>query len=302
MAKEVWSEVAQFVFNALCDKAKGGEIFSGDDTTARIQEIKKRFAAGEEIRKGCYTSGICTEAEGHSIVLYFTGNKYLSENFTGLLGEREDGTTVALMIDASSNSEPKKDWVVVGYCLVHGRREFVELYDFYPEECGYFLKKIAEIYQNDTKVEKMDPVFRRDYHRTHSLPILREMYREMIRLLREKKIEPNSRLGKVFRYWLKRRYGFQAFTRIVGMPLDNNRTEGKLRPIAMGRNTSLFFMTLISAEIWSGLFSLVYTCQANGVNAFEYFNWLQSNTYAAKREPEKFLPWHFRMETEHIAA
>ena len=70
----------------------------------------------------------------------------------------------------------------------------------------------------------------------------------------------------------------------------------------MGRKTSLFFMTLVSADIWSGLFSLVFTCERNGINAYEYLNWLQKNRLAASREPEKFLPWHFIIETERIAA
>ena len=166
----------------------------------------------------------------------------------------------------------------------------------------YFLEKIAQIYRNDTATEGMDDEGRMLHHRQHSLTILRAMYREMIRLFREKKIEPNSRLGKVFRYWLKRRYGLSAFTRIPGMPLDNNGTERALRPIAMGRKTSLFFMTLVSAGIWSGLFSLVYTCERNGINAYAYLNWLQKHWLAARREPEKYLPWHFRIETEKIAA
>jgi transposase len=304
MGKELWELVGKSVFEALCQVAQGGEIYGGDDTKARILEVQKRIKAGEDIRKGCYTSSICTRVDGHEIVLYFTGNQYLAENFLGLFAEKRDGAVVALMIDASSNSEPKLSWVEVGYCIAHGRRKFVELLEFYPQECEFFLKKIAQIYQNDahTKEEKMNAEERLAYHRQNSRPILREMYREMIRLFREKKVEPNSRLGKVFRYWLKRRYGFGAFTRILGMPLDNNGVERTLRPIAMGRKTSLFFMTLISAGIWSGLFSLVYTCQKNGVNAFEYLNWLQENWQAASQEPERFLPWHFLQDTEKIAA
>jgi hypothetical protein len=86
------------------------------------------------------------------------------------------------------------------------------------------------------------------------------------------------------------------------MPLDNNRCEGALRPIAVSRNGSYWFMTLASAMIWSGLFSLVFTCERNKINAYEYFNWLQRNWKAASQEPEKYLPWHFRGATEKIAA
>jgi transposase len=304
MAKELWERVGHSVFNALCDSACGGLIFGGDDTKARILEIQERYKSGEKIRKGCYTSSICTQVHGRDIILYFTSNKYLAENFTGLLVRRddEDETVISLMVDASANNVPTLTWVILGFCLAHGRRKFVELLDDSPVECKYFLAQIAKIYQNDKLTKSLSVHERRDYHRMHSLPILRAMYREMIRLFKEKLIEPNSNLGKVFTYWLKRRYGFAAFTRIPGMPLDNNATERALRPMAMGRKTSLFFMTLVSAGIWSELFSLVFTCEKNGINAYAYLNWLQENWLAASREPENFLPWHFIIETERIAA
>ncbi|MDR3491133.1 MAG: transposase, partial [Gammaproteobacteria bacterium] len=172
------------------------------------------------------------------------------------------------MADASANNDPGLTWVILGFCLAHGRRKFVELLNDSPEECKYILGQIAQIYQNDKSTKDMDPNERQHYHHTHSLPILRTIYREMVRLFREKRVEPNSSLGKVFIYWLKRRYGFGAFTRIPGMPLDNNATERALRPMAMGRKTSLFFMTLVSAGIWSVLFSLVFTCEKNNINAY----------------------------------
>ncbi|MDR3668013.1 MAG: transposase [Ignavibacteriaceae bacterium] len=304
MAKELWERVGHSVFNTLSQSAQGGIIFGGDDTTARIREIQERYESGEKIRKGCYTSSICTQSNGNDIILYFTSNKYLAENFTGLLVQRddEDKTVVSLMVDAGGNSDPKLSWVILGYCLAHGRRKFVELLKSSPDECKYFLGLIAQIYQNDKTTKDMAPNERQRYHHIHSLPILRAMYREMIRLFREKRVEPNSSLGKAFTYWLKRRYGFAAFTRIPGMPLDNNATERALRPMAMGRKTSLFFMTLVSAGIWSELFSLVFTCEKNGINAYAYLNWLQVNWLTASREPEKYLPWHFRAATELIAA
>lgn len=304
MVKECWERGGKSVFSALCETAKGGEIFSGDDTTARILEIQQRFKSGEKIRKGCYTSSICTQVDGREIILYFTANRYLSENFSGLFSQKNDGTVIALMIDASSNSEPNKEWVIVGYCIAHGRRKFVELLEFFRPECEHFLSMIVKIYQHDdfAKTKGMGADERMLYHREHSLPILRQMYRDMLQLLKEKRVEPNSRLGKVFSYWLKRRYRFAAFTRIPGMPLDNNGTERSLRPMAMGRKTSLHFMSLNSAEIWSGLFSIVYTCEKNEINAFAYLTWIQDNWRQVIKAPAQYLPWHFKMTTEFIAA
>jgi hypothetical protein len=304
MAKNVWELVAQKIFNALCESAQGREIYLGDDTRAQIIEVDKRVEAGEKIRKGCYTSCICTSFDGNEIILYFTANKHCADNFIALFAQKNDGTIAGLMVDASSNSNPKLEWIDLGKCLSHGRRKFVDLLKSSKEYCSFFLEKIAQVYKNDsvTKEQEMSPQDRRDYHRQHSLPIMREIFREMIRLFKNKLVEPNSRLGRVFKYWLRHRYGLLAFTRVLGMPLDNNRCEGALRPIAVSRNGSYWFMTLASAMIWSGLFSLVFTCERNKINAYEYFNWLQRNWKAASQEPEKYLPWHFRGATEKIAA
>lgn len=316
MVLKVWDCGASAVFEELCRQAKNGKIFGGDDTTARILEIQKRYAEGEKIKKGCYTTGIWTHiknhikeyetdpTKSHKIMLYFTANKHCAENFFRLFEFEDDGRTLGLMVDASSNSNPNLSWVLIGYCLAHGRRKFVELLkaSTYSEECKFFLEKISQIYQNDTITKKMDDAARMAYHHACSLPILKEIYREMIRLLKEKLIEPSSSLGKVFWYWLKRRHSFGAFTRVLGMPLDNNATERMLRPVAISRKNSLFFKTLNSAEIWSGFFSIVYTCEQNNINAYAYLNWLQENWFAANREPEKFLPWHLPIQTELIAA
>jgi hypothetical protein len=40
--------------------------------------------------------------------------------------------------------------------------------------------------------------------------------------------------------------------------------------------------------------SLIYTCELNGVNAFDYLNQLQLHAAEVTEDPERWMPWNFR--------
>jgi len=113
-------------------------------------------------------------------------------------------------------------------------------------------------------------------------------------------VEPNDDLGQALNYWLNHKKGLTLFLRVSGAKLDNNWSEQELRIIAILRNNSLFFKTLSSAEISCDLLSLIETCRANEVNAFGYLNWIQDNWLAVQKNPDQYLPWHFKKPRQDI--
>ena len=118
-------------------------------------------------------------------------------------------------------------------------------------------------------------------------------------------MEPNSALGKAMNYWLNNKTGLTRFLKVKGAPLDNNKSERALKSIILQRKNSLFFKTRNSAAIWSGLSSIVRTCEANGINGFAYFNWIQSNWNKVQKDASNYLPWKYldyRNNTELVAA
>jgi transposase len=50
------------------------------------------------------------------------------------------------------------------------------------------------------------------------------------------------------------------------LPLDNNRSEGALRKAALGRKNFLFVGHQLAGDNLAGLYSLVATCEVNGLN------------------------------------
>src|ERR1039458_4235766 len=105
-----------------------------DDTSMRVLSLDRDAASDADIaaeRTGVFTSGIVSIGEGHRIGLYFTGRKHAGENLADVFKQRAAGLDAPIQIcDALSRNLPKlpeKLEIIIGHCLAHGRRHFVEV-------------------------------------------------------------------------------------------------------------------------------------------------------------------------------
>lgn len=304
--KDVHENCAKFVVAELFRLSPEGEILLTDDTNMRILEVMQNNKnLPEKERRACHTTVMCIQHAQGKIILYVSANRYCKENWLPLLKKRKSKNKLLIVSDASSQSFPtgeELDKAISAGCLGnHGRRKFADLKNNYPNECSYFLNLISGIYANEEECKNKTPEGRLAYHQKHSQPKIEAIYKEITKLFDNKEVEPNSDLGKAMNYWLNHQEKLTAFLRIVGCPLDNNLSEFNLRIIALYRKVSMFFKNLDSAEVNSNMFSLIATCEANSINSFGYLNWIQKNWKEVQANPEKFLPWHFKIETEKIA-
>ena len=81
---------------------------------------------------------------------------------------------------------------------------------------------------------------------------------------------PKSQMGKAVGYALRSWDALAAFLDNARVPLDNNASERALRGAALGRKNFLFVDHEAAGENLAGLYSLVATCEAHGVNAQAY--------------------------------
>ena len=83
-------------------------------------------------------------------------------------------------------------------CLAHGRRQFVEVAENFPEECRYVLETLGEVYGNDAlaREQGMSPEERLHFHQEHSGPVMEEAADLAAAQFAERKVEPNSGLGE----------------------------------------------------------------------------------------------------------
>lgn len=306
----VWQEGGgSEVFGVLLEMLAGCNFFNLDDTRAKIlSRIKENKGLAAQGKKGrsCYSTTICSKtAGGESIVTYLTGNKHGGENIGNLFKLRSDEAgNIYIMSDASSNNNPVLkdeeyklllDSITVINCLAHGQRKFTENELFYPEECSYFLQQTGSIYHNEHRCKEigLNIEDKLKYHQEHSSQYIDNIYRKIGGLFEEKQVEPNSKLGQAMKYWLNNKEGLTQFLKVPVESLDNNWAERSLKTLILQRKNSLFFKTADSAEVHSGMSSIVKTCSENGINAFRYLNWLQDNSSKAKRAPKDYTPFAY---------
>jgi hypothetical protein len=291
-------------FTTLVTMAANASLFHNDDTDMRILELRRAASAAaiDPQRKGTFTTGILAEVQGHLVALFFTGWQHAGENLADLLRQRDPSLPPPIqMCDALSRNTSPQCATRLAHCNSHGRREFVDVAESFPEECRYVLEALREVYGFDAeaKERRMDPATRLAYHQTHSQPVMTRLHTWLQAQLAQKLVEPNSGLGQAIGYMLKHWEPLTLFLRQPGAPLDNNICERALKLAILHRKNSLSYKTLNGARVGDLFMSLIHTCRLNEVNSFAYLLALATHLPQVKANPAAWLPWNY---TEALAA
>jgi hypothetical protein len=292
-------------FDELVREAAQGNVLHNDDTTVKILELmgkRARHMVGEEgeaaeQRTGLFTSGVVALNDGHRVALFFSGRQHAGENLAKVLKHRaKELPSPIQMCDALSRNLPGELKTILANCLAHARRQFVDVYDRFPEQCRHLLETLAIVYRNDAvaRERELSPEARLQFHQQESQPKMQELHDWLTRQLNEKLAEPNSPLGGAIRYMLRHWDKLTLFLRQEGAPLDNNTCERALKKAILHRRNSLFFKTQNGARVGDLFMSLIYTCQLNGANPFDYLTQLQRNIEQIAAKPQLWMPWNYR--------
>ena len=291
-------------FDELIRQAAQGEVLHNDDTTVKILELMGERARHEALaesdaneRRGLFTSGVVALRDGYRIALFFSGRRHAGENLSQVLKHRAEELPPPIqMCDALSRNLPGELQTILAHCLAHARRRFVDVYDRFPEVCRHLLESLAVVYRNDAEAQerRLSPEARLQLHQEASGPTMRALRDWLEQQLGEKRTEPNSALGGAIGYTLKHWEELTLFLRQAGAPLDNNVCERALKKAILHRKNALFYKTRHGAKVGDLFMSLIYTCQLNEVNPFDYLTELQQHTEAIAASPERWMPWNYR--------
>jgi transposase len=294
-------------FTELIRQAAQGDVLHNDDTTVKILALmgergRHQASAAEEInnaeeRSGLFTSGVVALRDGRRVALFFSGRRHAGENLAQVLKHRAKELPPPIqMCDALARNLPGELQTMLANCLAHARRQFVDVYDRFPEQCRYLLEALAVVYRNDASVreQRLAPEARLRFHQEASQPTMQGLHAWLTRQLEEKLTEPNSALGKAIGYMLRHWDKLTLFLREAGAPLDNNLCERALKKAILHRKNALFYKTQNGASVGDLFMSLIYTCQLNQVNPFDYLTQLQQHADQIVTIPERWMPWNYR--------
>ena len=297
------AEILKPVYQEMVQQAAQGEVLHHDDTSARVIDIPRTES---DTRTGVFTTGMISATPGLPIALFFTGTQHAGENLKDLLMYRgRNLSSPIIMCDALSRNVSKlgKDQFDLGNCLVHGRRNFVEAKDAFPEECRHVLEVLGQVYANDREAREsaMDPKQRLQFHQKNSEPLMKGLYTWINgKLARD--VEHNSHLGKALRYMIRHWKPLTLFLRTAGAPLDNNICERSLKMVVLHRKNALFYRTLNGAETGDLFMSLIQTCILQKVNPFEYLTELLRHAEEVQMARSDWMPWSYRETLAKIRA
>ncbi len=286
------------VFNELIREAAQGELLHSDDTTMKIlANDKEPKGDNDTSAKGSFTTGVLGVKDEREIALFFTGKKHAGQNMADLLKQREADLGPPIhMCDALSRNITKEFETILANCLTHGRRNFVDLASSFPQECRYVIEALAEVYRHDkrAKEEDLSANQRLRFHQEYSGPVMARLKEWLQNQFDERKVEPNSSMGKAITYMLKHWEPLTLFLRVPGTPLDNNVCEQVLKRAILHRKNSLFYRTQHGAYIGDLFMSLIHTCTLNRVNPFHYLTTLQKRSSELFKDPKHWLPWNYQ--------
>jgi hypothetical protein len=229
--------------------------------------------------------------------LFFSGRQHAGENLADVLKQRAEELQQPIqMCDALSRNLPGELKTIVANCMAHGRRQFVDVADRFPDECEYVLKALKVVYRTDAEArkKKLCPAKRLRLHRTKSQQTMSRLHNWLKRQLDEKLVEPNSALGEAINYMLNHWEKLTRFLQTPGAPLDNNICERALKRAIVHRKNSLFYKTRRGARIGDMYMSLIYTCELCQVSPFDYLAALHRHAEQVAHAPDDWMPWNYQ--------
>ena len=295
------AQAVEPVIEQLKKEAANGQNTFIDDSHFKILKATEKLKpdrnkkGAKKLRTGVYASCFLSKTELGSIILYDVSIGHAGEFADEIFEHRlKDLKPPNVMSDALSNNKVTVIDVQKGLCNAHARRQFIDIENSYPEQSGWIVEQYQVIFNQFKKAQGSEKSarVRLRYHQRFTKPLFKK-----IKVWCEQQLiehgEEHSTLAKALKYFLRHYEGLTATCIFENADLENNIAERALKLIIRSRRNSLFCKTEEGAKTTNILTSIVATCAANQINAFEYFIWLQQNRVQVEQNPKHYLPWVF---------
>jgi transposase len=277
-------------FEVFAETLKRGNFIRMDETT--VQVICETDRAPES--KSYMWVAIGYPERGRPLVLY----KYHPSRAGYIPMEFLEGFKGYIQTDgyAAYDSPAAKYGLVHVGCFAHARREFFKAYDANKNKNSrtykilLFIRKIYEI-ESDLRDRNLPDNEFVEKRKNAVAPILEELYGFLVQT--KEIVTPSSLVGQAVNYTLNEWGKLIRYLDLACMTPDNNEIERSIKSFVIGRKNWMFSFTPRGAHASAGMYSLIESAKANGLDPYLYLRFLFSklpDIRDNKDELRKLLP------------
>jgi transposase len=193
---------------------------------------------------------------------------------------------------AYNNICSSPDVIRVG-CMAHVRRKFFDVFKATKEKskaAGYVLEQIKSLYKIETEIEEKGIDERKQMRLEKSKPILAEIKTWLD--ANQNKYPPKGLMGKAIIYATNQWQYVINYLEDGRIDIDNNFTENRIRPFAIGRKNWLFSDSVAGAKASAMIYSILQTARGNGLEPYAYMRHMLTELPKCQsaEQIEKLLP------------
>ena len=178
-------------------------------------------------------------------------------------------------------------------CMAHVRRKFYEVQKASSKQSSAatpVLLLIQKLYKIEAQISEASIEKRFKTRQEESMPILKEIKVWLDE--NANKYPPQGLMGKAMTYAQNQWPYVMNVLKDGSLSLDNNFTENRIRPFAIGRKNWLFSDSVAGAEASAMLYSILQTARGNGLDPYAYMRHLLTELPKAQTadQIEKLTP------------
>jgi transposase len=256
------AETVAPLYTRLLELVPAIEIVLADETTMRV------LAKGKT-RTAWIWSFIARDQAEREIIAYVYSKSRSGETPVRVLAD----TMGKLLVDGYSayNKVTVPGGRERAGCLAHLRRKFFDAQSNAPEAARKAMNFILEVYRVE-RAALDNEILGTPEHlamRQSRSRVVMDEFRAWLDAEKPRHL-PNGPMGEAIKYAINQWDALTLFLSDAHLPVDNNASENALRVCALGRKNFLFVGHDEAGANLAGLYSLIATCEANGVNPVDY--------------------------------
>ena len=239
------------------------------------------------------------EFNQHDIALFHYSDTRSGKVIGEIIDDDYKGSIICDGYGGYSNKQYPK--LSFGTCLVHIRREFLELAkiasEFGTSKAKKVLNLMGAVFHTEKNLQYDSAAEKLELRNQLVKPKLDKVYDFLTKIK-----HPKGKLKRAINNALKLKDRLYKIFDNAQLPLDNNPVEQSIRPTTLVRKNSLFATSKDGAKANAMIYTIIQTAKLNNLRIFDYLKYVfDQYTKRVAVKVEDLLPWNQEIQAKFHA-